>query len=96
MSGHTPKPWLHRRFDDAQIVILGSDPPRLICTCTGEDREANAPLIAKAPEMLEALESCVHLCEREALDTQSTEFAAGALKRLNTVRELLGVFNARS
>lgn len=56
MPNHTPGPWEQRYFDDAQILVLG--PPTdngkrtLVATLTGNDREANARLIAAAPDMV--------------------------------------------
>lgn len=59
---HTPGPWKAYRFSDkggvARIAIVGAQPSSLIvaktCAAEGED-EANARLIAAAPELLEAL-----------------------------------------
>jgi hypothetical protein len=48
--------------------------------------DANARLIAAAPELLAALQMCVHLVEREADRLQSTEFTAGANNRLSIAR----------
>ncbi len=53
---HTPGPWrLWKHMDPAQphaIIAMEGDP---ICELNAWNREANAALIAAAPEMLEAL-----------------------------------------
>src|SRR3990167_8067760 len=50
MTQHTPGPW---NVDGAEITD-GKEPLALCCST-----EANARLIAAAPELLEALEACV-------------------------------------
>lgn len=65
MSKHTPGPWSYRTeprsLADSGSYIVGSngDEPAYICplNLTPGAREANAALIAAAPEMLEALEA---------------------------------------
>lgn len=59
MSKHTPGPW--RSFERGVtfhywVVKVAN---RVIAKITGEDQEANARLIAAAPELLEALEKMV-------------------------------------
>lgn len=61
---HTPGPWVIKRFDESQTVILqasgeGGRNPLIAIISVGEGRpdgEANARLIALAPAMLAAHE----------------------------------------
>lgn len=63
MSGHTPAPWTVDARDQGQdggghrstlVMILAGD-MRIATMFSAQDREANARLIAAAPELLEAL-----------------------------------------
>ena len=62
---HTPGPWTHHPEDN---IILDASGRRLIewqarsVSVSVEERDANARLIAAAPELLEALEVVLHLC----------------------------------
>ena len=64
MSKHTPGPWRQAGEDifganDWWVAVATRD-----CTSKGSDEpEANARLIAAAPELLEALQSLVRHCE---------------------------------
>lgn len=95
MSGHTPGPWRISRH--ASTHVVGAD-DRGICSAGGYTRntidadvllaenEANARLIALAPEMYEALASMVTACElRQGQPIPEDEFpqyhAAVALLR---------------
>lgn len=55
---HTPGPWAYVRNPESTRWIIDSEPAHAIaCTAGFEpDNEANARLIAAAPELLEALE----------------------------------------
>ena len=59
MSGHTPGPWVRDRYCPASgwvDIRIESDPFALpIASTRYENTEANARLIAAAPELLEAL-----------------------------------------
>jgi len=67
MSKHTPGKWVH--YDDSRqsvhrhlIAAMGKTIAHIYCTAGDEAAdEANARLIAAAPEMLEALERARHL-----------------------------------
>lgn len=70
MSKHTPGPWKMRNrtgnHDWNNWRIAAEDGPgrvggicRLDESLTGEESEANARLIAAAPELLEALDDCI-------------------------------------
>jgi len=58
-ASHTPGPRIVKRFDDAQIVVLGAENNNgrrdLVGTFTGPRREANARLDAAAADLLEML-----------------------------------------
>ncbi len=59
MSAHTPGPWEVWVFDRTAQTCVRTGPREragLIATCTGEERDANALLIAAAPALLTALE----------------------------------------
>jgi hypothetical protein len=68
MSKHTPGPWEARDFSGDQYVIWGPEfgggRHALIATCTGPNLEANARLIAAAPEMLAALKRAYGFLEK--------------------------------
>ncbi len=50
---HTSGDWATKIFDDAQTLVLANG-KYLVATCTSVDRDADAQLIAAAPELLEA------------------------------------------
>ena len=57
MSNHTPGPWAYENYGGTVHVFLdneGGTPS--ICKLVGNDKDANARLIAAAPDLLEALE----------------------------------------
>ena len=57
MSGHTPGPW-HLRADDPCMVVCEAEYFAIADCAGGTDRdEANARLIAAAPDLLEALQA---------------------------------------
>lgn len=52
-SSHTPGPW---RVGGRTVLAIQYDhKPGPVCICKGEDAEANARLIAAAPDLLEAV-----------------------------------------
>lgn len=58
-SKHTPGPWAYQEDSDAYTHIVRGPGNRFICQLaqtTSAEIEANARLIAAAPELLEALE----------------------------------------
>lgn len=57
-SGHTPGPWTSEAGSNTGRRIIAPNAPktrRVVAACGGKDREANARLIAAAPDMYEAL-----------------------------------------
>lgn len=61
---HTPGPWIEsKHFDKNEDVILQivqiDDQSKVIATCDSPYDDANARLIAAAPEMLEALKAAM-------------------------------------
>jgi hypothetical protein len=89
---HTPGPWIADRYDVRQSGSTGSRMVAAICytgphhtpaseypkSCRLQD-EANARLIAAAPELLEALEEMTRFCETgeyEGRDPLSAAFEA--------------------
>lgn len=67
MSKHTPGPWEIERYSDGLIQIVGnarivSDDEEIVTTvveAVARGDEANARLIAAAPELLEALQAVI-------------------------------------
>lgn len=90
MSAHTPGPWhyevrIPRGSADPEYVVLGTNPDtgkKGVCyagkhfTVTHTEDEADACLIAAAPELLEALK--VALACHESDEGWSDDFAEGA------------------
>lgn len=86
---HTPGPWSYstshsgwsytiniHQADDAEYTPEWSDVA--FCTCDGERKqiqEANARLIAAAPELLDALIAVLHSKDRNALDMANAAIA---------------------
>jgi len=57
MSKHTPGPWAYENYGGTVHVFLDNkEGTPSICKLVGNDKDANARLIAAAPELLEALE----------------------------------------
>ncbi len=65
MSDHTPGPWIRLSGGILTTTALAdhSSPDKLIGIWRHEPNEANACLIAAAPETIAALEDCVELLE---------------------------------
>lgn len=56
MSKHTPGPWEVGPQHHGQVAVWQSDFPAVVATCgRQDDAEANARLIAAAPDLLAAL-----------------------------------------
>lgn len=62
MTAHTPGPWLLREGSGNylwEVVVerRAGRSPRVICRPSGDHREANARLIAAAPDLLAAIKN---------------------------------------
>ncbi len=96
---HTPTPWIAESFEDGRYdvsnsrrlgVEIGGHPesndgfPSAICY--GPDREANARLIAAAPDLLAALKLCERALtpSRNAQDLIAADEARAAIARATT------------
>ncbi|HGP1135696.1 TPA: hypothetical protein ACLF0I_003535 [Pseudomonas aeruginosa] len=83
MRKHTPGPWEIERYSDGLIQIVGdvrivSDDEENVTTvveAVARGDEANARLIAAAPELLEALQVCIQqitaLCSADDVPDQA-------------------------
>jgi hypothetical protein len=75
MAGHTPGPWVQDRYGS----LVGSDSKQVVVWGLGiahgqrnATAEANARLIAAAPELLEALKSIVGWIEEGGYGAEAT------------------------
>ena len=62
---HTPGPWQIVSHSTAGQVAIATQGPMPSVYCIGKDKEANAHLIAAAPELLDALEHAVFELEEK-------------------------------
>jgi hypothetical protein len=61
MSKHTPGPWSFRRNYDGSLDFFAEDGTRVIlCNARLVNQDANARMIAAAPELLESLQGLMH------------------------------------
>ncbi|WP_077961682.1 hypothetical protein [Ensifer adhaerens] len=89
MSKHTPGPWMARyddRRDNYQIFGEGKDGMRpwlaiTKCESVPAQHEANARLIAAAPDLLAALNGVMHLLDGEAWDVARAAIAKASPSR---------------
>jgi len=83
---HTPGPWSVDRISPSCAICIKPYPGRIVCDIEGTDAEseANASLIATAPELLESLESLTELAECVARNWENSNLA-GAVKNLGRV-----------
>jgi hypothetical protein len=78
---HTPGPWHVRgRLIEADRHTVAALSKVTDCDLLREESEANARLIAAAPELLEACETCLRLLESEDLD--ANKFDGEARRKL--------------
>lgn len=94
MSGHTPGPWSAKRQNghlraSSRLHIFDSQ-FRVVTVMSGSMKnacsyEANARLIAAAPELLEALKSCAAVCAGQVFNKkgliESLELARAAIAK---------------
>ena len=68
MSKHTPGPWKANFAISGSVYIFGGD-RNFVCVFNEwrdeANQEANANLIAAAPDLLEALEELLSMCQRQ-------------------------------
>lgn len=83
MSKHTPGPWVIKEIDHDEGARVSFGLVGCGCRVYGmPEGEANARLIAAAPDLLAALESCAAECERAANalgGRESSPLVAGCL-----------------
>jgi len=81
MSKHTPGPWRYEEFGPNVIIKATKNPMLSVVHSlyqeSREQTEANAHLIAAAPELLEALENLLKVHEGEG----GTQYHAGDMAR---------------
>lgn len=74
MSKHTPGPWIPNRFDPSSPMTVVAESGEWVCKVsssgmwanqTPETEDANAQLIAAAPDLLAALEALLPYAESE-------------------------------
>ena len=70
----TPGPWIAGWNNDA-CVVWG------IANVLGENKAANANLIAAAPDLYDALAECVKWLEESAEGERATQLALAAIKK---------------
>jgi hypothetical protein len=77
MSKHTPGPWTgYKCIEPSRAWTINASPKNVVCGISGgamidksdEELEANARLIAAAPDLLDALRCCLAMIEGEGLD----------------------------
>jgi hypothetical protein len=80
-AGYTPGPWIYTRNPENTRWIIDGAPARAIACTAGYEpnNEANAHLIAAAPELLEALEGLVAIIEAAGLYQLSRGVELGAM-----------------
>lgn len=83
---HTPGPWAELIRENGHIVIhsLNKIDGQVVAKTSGNflgQVEANAALIAAAPEMLEALETCLEFVGSGGLGTEVNAHAKATLEK---------------
>jgi hypothetical protein len=68
---HTPGPWTYYPESDSSCSAIVA-PGAFVCEFIESPNEANARLIAAAPDLLEALEDCLRVVEFLASDSCPT------------------------
>ena len=95
MSGHTPGPWYFRKLEAGGCHICSDqvmDPsgPTVIGAayidggCIGDEMEANARLIAAAPDLLEALEWLAYEAGQYADGAEDSHYLAREMANFET------------
>jgi len=85
MSKHTPGPWRYEEFGPNVIIKATKNPMLSVVHSlyheSREQMEANADLIAAAPELLEALEALVLDESKEYIPTRLWDAARAAIAK---------------
>jgi hypothetical protein len=68
---HTPGPWSCKAIHNGETAILDPDRKRVVVVMDWKEMEANAKLIAAAPELLAALVLCVQDYEDDLQKTDA-------------------------
>lgn len=76
---HTPGPWRLRELNNSTLAVYGSGEYDIVFPKRNAPRDADARLIAAAPELLEALEEIMK-CEA-AFSTDQLTFANNVIKK---------------
>lgn len=86
---HTPGPWEYGKLNNYEYFDVEHKGTRICSLFTHmdgdteeqEEAEANAQLIASAPDMLEALQKCVKAMENSNCDSLITDQAKAIIKK---------------
>lgn len=81
---HTPRPWIAREGTTTGAEVMARTPrgrEYVVARCAGKDREANARLIAAAPDLLEALRDAVSQIEALCSELDVPDSCRAALSR---------------
>lgn len=86
---HTPGPWTVRTIDDLCISVISDGNKVVPALCYGLNREANARLIAAAPDLLRLLRS---VCDYSGgcLEQHKTEYNAATVEAYELLNRLGG------
>jgi hypothetical protein len=93
---HTPGPWIIRH-EGVWSVGTDHEMTALVYGCTDKEEEANAHLIAAAPELLEALKAMVDKFDSEIHNEyDGTRLLEGRLSEANFARRIIDKAEGRA
>lgn len=87
---HTPGTWVIYKVDDSTLVLVLDDqgkPSKKICRCGGISEEANARLIAAAPELLQALEALIEIGKPDLSNPKYDSYFLTAREAIKKARQ---------
>lgn len=98
---HTPGPWIYRpaKLDGITDICRANESPtseRSIASAYGSNREANAALIARAPELLAQNAELIAALQRIASGLEFNDFAPHALGKDKPITKAEAVRIARA
>jgi hypothetical protein len=98
VAGHTPGPWIYTRNPENTRWIIDGAPARAIACTAGYEpnNEANARLIAAAPELLEALTGIIHHMADRKVELERMGSGVPLIELLNTTAQYAAVEAART